>query len=45
MERRNWPVIESAGQIVWLRGFPVPQEFAVTQGEAVLIEETTKQVS
>jgi tRNA(Ile)-lysidine synthase len=45
MERKNWPVIESAGQIVWLRGFPVPQEFAVTQGEAVLIEETTKQVS
>ncbi len=37
--RKSWPVIESAGQIVWMRGFPTPQAFAVTTGEAVLIEE------
>jgi tRNA(Ile)-lysidine synthase len=39
MERKLWPVIESAGEIVWMRGFPVPQAFAVRSGEAVLIEE------
>ncbi|HZU33012.1 MAG TPA: tRNA lysidine(34) synthetase TilS [Candidatus Angelobacter sp.] len=38
-ERKAWPVIESAGQIVWMRGFPVPQAFAGGAGEAVLIEE------
>jgi tRNA(Ile)-lysidine synthetase-like protein len=48
-ERRVWPVIESAGQIVWMRGFPVPQAFASgssangpsasESGDAVLIEE------
>lgn len=38
-ERKMWPVIESAGEIVWIRGFPVPQAFAVQSGEAVLIEE------
>jgi len=37
--RKSWPVIESAGQIVWMRGFPAPQAFAVRTGEAVLIEE------
>jgi tRNA(Ile)-lysidine synthase len=37
--RKSWPVIESAGQIVWMRGFPTPQAFAVRTGEAVLIEE------
>jgi len=40
-ERKLWPVIESAGQIVWMRGFPVPQSFALRSGEGVLIEETT----
>src|SRR5262249_56810960 len=39
-ERRLWPVIESAGAIVWIRGFPVPQAFAAQSGDAVLIEET-----
>lgn len=38
-ERQAWPVIESAGQIVWLRGFPVPEAFAYRAGDAVLIEE------
>ncbi|HET9837010.1 MAG TPA: tRNA lysidine(34) synthetase TilS [Candidatus Angelobacter sp.] len=38
-ERKLWPVIESAGEIVWVRGFPVAQRFAVQGGEAVLIEE------
>jgi hypothetical protein len=38
-ERKTWPVIESAGQIVWMRGFPVPEAFAAKTGEAVLIEE------
>jgi hypothetical protein len=38
-ERKLWPVIESAGEIVWMRGFPVAQAFAVRAGEAVLIEE------
>jgi tRNA(Ile)-lysidine synthase len=38
-ERKLWPVIESAGEIVWIRGFPVAQAFAVQGGEAVLIEE------
>lgn len=38
-ERKTWPVIESAGHIVWMRGFPVPEAFAAKAGEAVLIEE------
>lgn len=38
-ERRIWPVIVSAGEIVWMRGFPTPQAFAAGSGEAVLIEE------
>ncbi|HZS27086.1 MAG TPA: tRNA lysidine(34) synthetase TilS [Candidatus Angelobacter sp.] len=38
-ERKLWPVVESAGKLVWMRGFPVPQEYAVRTGEAVLIEE------
>ena len=38
-ERKAWPVIVSGGQIVWIRGFPVPQAFAARSGEAVLIEE------
>lgn len=40
-ERALWPVIESAGEIVWMRGFPVPGAFAARSGEAVLIEEVT----
>lgn len=38
-ERQAWPVIESGGQIVWLRGFPVAEAFAYRAGDAVLIEE------
>lgn len=38
-ERQVWPVIESAGMIVWLRGFPAPQAFVYRAGDAVLIEE------
>ena len=38
-EREAWPVIESAGQIVWLRGFPVAAAFAYRKGDAVLIDE------
>jgi hypothetical protein len=41
-QRKAWPVIESAGQIVWMRFFPVSQLFACSSGEAaVLIEEIT----
>jgi tRNA(Ile)-lysidine synthase len=39
-ERKVWPVVESAGQIVWVRGFAVPEAFAFRAGDAVLIEET-----
>jgi tRNA(Ile)-lysidine synthase len=38
-ERKVWPVIESAGQIIWMRSFPVSQIFASNSGDAVLIEE------
>jgi tRNA(Ile)-lysidine synthase len=40
MERKVWPVIECAGRIVWMRGFPVAREFAYRAGDAVLIEES-----
>ena len=40
-QRKAWPVIESSGQIVWMRSFPVSQLFACSSGEAVLIEEIT----
>lgn len=39
-ERKIWPVVESAGQIVWVRGFAVPEAFAFRAGDAVMIEET-----
>jgi len=38
-ERTSWPVVESAGEIVWMRGFPAPAGFATRAGQAVLIEE------
>lgn len=38
-ERNSWPVAESNGQIVWVRGFPASQVFAAGDGDAVLIEE------
>jgi tRNA(Ile)-lysidine synthase len=40
-QRKAWPVIESAGQIVWMRSFPPSKDFASNSGEAVLIEEIT----
>lgn len=44
-ERSAWPVIESAGEIVWMRGFPVPQAFTAKSGEAILIEEITSAIA
>lgn len=38
-ERKSWPVIENAGEIVWMRGFPAPEAFTATSGDTVLIEE------
>lgn len=38
-QRKAWPVIESAGQIVWMRSFPPSKDFAGNSGDAVLIEE------
>ncbi len=39
-QRKSWPVIESAGQIVWMRGFTVSRDFISSSGDAILIEET-----
>lgn len=41
-ERKSWPVLESAsaGQIVWVRGFAVPESLAARSGRVVLIEES-----
>jgi tRNA(Ile)-lysidine synthase len=41
-QRKTWPVIEYAGQIVWMRGFPVSRDFASSSGDAILIEEEMK---
>jgi tRNA(Ile)-lysidine synthase len=40
-DRAGWPVLTSAGAIVWARGFPVAAEFAAALGTevGVLIEE------
>jgi tRNA(Ile)-lysidine synthase len=38
-QRKAWPVVESAGQIVWMRSFPPSKDFASNSGDAVLIEE------
>lgn len=40
-QRKAWPVIESAGQIVWMRSFLASKDFASSSGDAVLIEEMT----
>ena len=40
-QRKSWPVIENAGQIVWMRSFPASKNFASCSGDAVLIEEIT----
>jgi len=31
-ERANWPVLESAGAVAWVRGVPVARNFAATEG-------------
>lgn len=31
-ERRLWPVVESGGEIVWMRGFPLPARFRAKPG-------------
>ena len=38
-QRSIWPVIESRGQIVWMRGFHASHDFASSSGDGVLIEE------
>ena len=38
-QRKLWPVVESAGEIVWVRGFPVPEAFLAKSGDGVVIEE------
>lgn len=38
-ERKAWPVIESAGEIVWMRGFSVPEAYAAISGHGIEIEE------
>jgi tRNA(Ile)-lysidine synthetase-like protein len=40
-DRAGWPVLTSAGAIVWARGFPVAAEFAAAAGTeiGVLVEE------
>jgi tRNA(Ile)-lysidine synthase len=41
--KKAWPVVESAGEIVWVRGFTRPDKFAPVSGEnreAVVIEES-----
>lgn len=29
-QRKSWPVLESAGMVIWARGFPVAREYAVS---------------
>lgn len=37
--RRFWPVLESGGEIVWVRGFPPGGTVLATSGRAIAIEE------
>jgi tRNA(Ile)-lysidine synthase len=40
VRRQSWPVVVGADEIVWLRGFPVPERFRAKPGrEALLIHE------
>ena len=32
-QRKLWPVIESAGEIVWMRSYPAPEAFAARAGD------------
>jgi tRNA(Ile)-lysidine synthase len=38
-DRRMWPVVESEGEIVWVRGFSTPAALVPNGGDAVVIEE------
>ena len=38
-DRRLWPVVESAGRIVWVRGLATPAALAANGDDAVAIEE------
>jgi tRNA(Ile)-lysidine synthase len=39
-QRKAWPVVESSGEIVWVRSWAVPEAFAARAGaDGVLIEE------
>jgi len=38
-DRRLWPVVESAGRIVWVRGLATPAALAANGEDAVAIEE------
>jgi len=38
-QRKLWPVVESAGEIVWVRGFPVPDALVAKEGDSIVIEE------
>jgi tRNA(Ile)-lysidine synthase len=40
-ERNQWPVLESAGRVVWSRGMPPADEFSVSEGTraGLMIEE------
>ncbi|MBV9572480.1 MAG: tRNA lysidine(34) synthetase TilS, partial [Acidobacteriales bacterium] len=40
-ERKLWPVVTSGDQIIWMRGFPVPQQCMSREGaKALLIRES-----
>jgi tRNA(Ile)-lysidine synthase len=41
MERSRWPVLESAGHVIWARGMPPAEEFCATESTraGVLIDE------
>lgn len=44
-EKETWPVLESAGQVVWALGLPVAEEFAVKQGSrtgVIITEESAR---
>jgi tRNA(Ile)-lysidine synthase len=43
-ERRLWPVVASGGEIIWMRGFPVPARLKAANGQAmVLIREAAEE--
>jgi tRNA(Ile)-lysidine synthase len=40
--KRLWPVAEVAGELVWMRGFAVPEAWRVRAGKAIWIRETAR---